>query len=351
MNQAPICQWLEGMSKQWCGFTRHFRVNVVRYSVAVALVRSTHLRKLAGGTCGESNSQRRRLQRFVGRELDLSHFFGEWTRSLVTWLGQPRPTLVVDETKLKDRFGVMVVDVACGQRCIPLAWRIYVANDGTAYPAAEGQVPLILALLRAVPAGMQQGYPVRVLADRGIGTSPELMRGVMALGWTFLFRVTKQSKIILPSGESVTFCAQVTQPGASYRASGWVFKQRGLVPSHVRVLWHPNAREPWALVTNDDQLTGWEYAQRMWIEQAFRDLKSHGWHVDQTQMRCPMRLAHLWIILVVAYAWLLFMGQCLAHTKAGGPHQRLPDGTQVRQWSMFRIGREACLKSHLLYPF
>ncbi len=60
---------------------------------------------------------------------------------------------------------------------------------------------------------------MRLLADRGIGTSPRLMRGVNALGWTFLFRVTKQSKIILADGSEVTFYQQVTAPGASYQAS------------------------------------------------------------------------------------------------------------------------------------
>ena len=78
---------------------------------------------------------------------------------------------------------------------------------------------------------------VRVLADRGIGTSPLLMRGIAALGWTFLFRVTKQSKIILPTGEAVTFYDQVTAPGQTYAASGRVFKKRGRIPAHVRVLW------------------------------------------------------------------------------------------------------------------
>jgi hypothetical protein len=107
------------------------------------------------------------------------------------------------------------------------------------------------------------------------------MRGSIALGWTFLFRVTKKSKIVLPSGEAVCFYDQVTAPGQTYRASGIVFKQRGRIPGHVRVLWGQRAQDRWALVTNDPTLTGWEYAQRMWIEEAFRDLKSHGWQLEQ----------------------------------------------------------------------
>ncbi len=52
------------------------------------------------------------------------------------------------------------------------------------------------------------------------------MRGIAAMGWTFLFRVTKQSKIVLPDGQAVTFHDQVTAPGQTYQASGLVFKKR-----------------------------------------------------------------------------------------------------------------------------
>jgi hypothetical protein len=66
-------------------------------------------------------------------------------------------------------------------------------------------------------------------------------------------------------------------------------------------------------VTNDPALSGWEYAQRMWIEQAFRDLKSHGWQVESACVSDPQRMARLWILLVVAYAWMLLLGTaCIA---------------------------------------
>jgi len=208
-----------------------------------------------------------------------------------------------------------------------------------AYPR-EGQTRLIIRLLKQVRAGLPPGVQVRVLADRGIGTSPHLMRAIMALGWTFLFRVTRQSKIILPDGLAVTFYDQVTQPGEAYCASGLVFKKRGRIAGHVRVLWGEHAQERWALVTNDPRLTGWEYAQRMWIEEAFRDLKSHGWQLEATTLTDPQRMTHLWIFLVVAYAWMLLLGAAvLAQGYAAYP-KRCQDGTLVRRWSLFREGRQ-----------
>ena len=202
---------------------------------------------------------------------------------------------------------------------------------------------MILQLLRQIQAGMPPGVRVRVLADRGIGTSPDLMRGIMALGWTFLFRVTRQSKIVFPDGSAVTFYDQVREPGESYQASGLVFKKRGRIPAHVRVLWRTDGREPWALVTNEPGLQGWEYAQRMWIEAAFRDLKSHGWQLESAALTDPDRMAHLWIVLVVAYGWMLFFGAASVAAGAGCPLKRQTDGSRVRRWSLFREGRQAWL--------
>lgn len=312
------------------------------FSRGVARSQSSQIRKSAGCVPGQADSQRRRLQRFIQRPVDMDAFFRHWTTSIVKTLQCKTIVLVVDETKLKAEFGIMVVGMVYEGRCIPLAWRIYRANSRQHYPR-EGQVQMILNLLKAVHADLPAHIRVRVLADRGIGTSPDLMRGIMALGWTFLFRVTKQSKMILPDGAEITFYDQVTSPGESYHASGVVFKKRGRIPGHVRVLWGKKAQDKWALVTNDVTLTGWEYAQRMWIEEAFRDLKSHGWQLEQAQFDCPARLERLWILLVVAYTWLLLWGGALAKASKTAALKRCSDGSYVRRYSLFREGRHAFL--------
>jgi hypothetical protein len=324
-------------SKEWTGTTRHFKRAVIEFSRGVVLARSRHIRKVAGCVGGKADSQRRRLQRFVGREQPMSDFFSGWTHSLLRTVKLKRVVLIVDETKLRAEWGVMVVGLAFHRRCIPLAWEVYRANSSTGYPA-EGQVALILRLLSAVQRGVPPGLPVLVLADRGIGTSPALMRGVMAMEWCFLFRVTKQSKVIVSDGTTLTFYDQVTQRGETYAASGVVFKKRGRIPAQLRVLWGSAAQDKWALVTNDPDATGWEYAQRMWIEEAFRDLKSHGWHVEDVWLPTPERVARLWILLVVAYAWMLLIGHALLTRGLLSAPKRRQDGSYGPQWSLFREG-------------
>ena len=342
MTTRKLYQWVKQTSKSWTDFTAYFQENVTVFSRGVVLSQSSHIRKIASAVSGRPDSQRRRLQRFVKQDHDMNRYFSHWTKSIVNTLRLKDVVLIIDETKLKARFGVMVVALAIEGRSIPLAWRIYHANDATAYPA-EGQVQMILTLLKAIQGGLPPTCSVRVLADRGIGTSPDLMKGIMALNWYFLFRVTKQSKVTLANGECLAFYDQVKQIGEIYEASGTVFKKRGRIPAHVRVLWGAKAQEPWALVTNDPRLTGWEYAQRNWIEQAFRDLKSYGWQLESNEFRCPQRLERFWILLVVAYAWMILWGLYIQHTVRTIALKKAKDGHYTKRWSLFREGRMAFL--------
>jgi len=342
MNSKKLYQWVERMSKDWSGFSHHFKKSLAVFSRGVVRAESSQIRKIAGMSGGKAESQRRRLQRFVKAEQNLGLFFAQWTRTVLKDLKLKELVLVVDETKLKAKLGVMLVALVYKERCIPLAWRIYPANDAKAYPKA-GQSRMIIGLLKQIRAGLHSAMPVRVLADRGIGTSPLLMRGIGAMGWKFLFRVTKQSKIILSDGRAICFYAQVQARGETYAATGLVFKKRGRIPAHVRVFWQEGGQEPWALVTNDPALTGWEYAERMWIEEGIRDLKSHGWDVELASLDSAQRMSHLWIILVVAYAWMLLWGTKLEEAGLSAPLRRRKAGKLGRTWSLFREGRQAFL--------
>lgn len=343
MSPKRVYQWIKREGKKWQkeGFSRYFGQAVSLFSRGVARSKSSQIRKIACKVGGNAGSQRRRLQRFVAREINLSQFFTVWTRSVIKQIPKKeRLIFSVDEVKLEDRFGVMVVGLAYKSRCLPLAWRVYRANDKESYPE-EGQVEMILELLEAVKKGVPARRKGLVLADRGIGTSSELMKGVNNLGWHYLFRVTKRSTLVLADGQVIKPVEQVKQAGQSYEAKGLIFSTQGRVPSEVRVLWGDKAQEPWVLVTNDPRLDGWEYAQRMWQEESFRDLKSYGWQLEDNRFDDPARLARLWIILVVTYVWLILWGDALERQGLTQPRTLRPDGSLVRRWSLFREGLHA----------
>lgn len=338
MNYTLLYQWESLLSAHLPSLNSWQQANVALFSYGVMESESSQQEAIARAINGgeQIESGKRRLRRWVDNEgVGLEAFFGEWVQWVSETLGQNQITLLVDETKLHDRIGVMMVGVAWEGRCLPLVWRTYKANDAQAYPA-EGQVKMIEQLLAKVKAALEPSVQVLVLADRGIGTSPHLCKAVAALGWQYLFRVTCQTKIVTDQGD-YTIAEQV-QPGEIWMMSGKVFKQRGRIPAQALALWSPDYSQPWALVTNDTSLTGWEYAHRNWQEQSFRDLKSGGWHWGESRIRSPEHMARLLILLVLAYVWVVSLGSLAVAVGCCQPLFREKNGTLRRHRSLFKEG-------------
>ena len=338
MNYPILYQWSEKIATQLKSLNTWQVENVALFSHGVIKAESCQQQQIARQVaCGERvESAARRLRRFLDNEaFPLAAFFEEWTRWVVSSLPEGEVYLLVDETKLGDRIGVMVVGVAWEGRSIPLAWRSYRANCAEAYPA-EGQVKLIEDLLKQVQKGIPTQRTVIVLADRGIGPSPDLCRAIDAMGWCYLFRVTRKCKICTEQGDFTI--ADMVQEGELWTASGKIFRKRGRLPAHAHAIWSVGYDEPWALVTNYANLTGYEYGYRNWEEQGFRDLKSGGWQWGASRIRHPDHMDRLLVILVLAYAWILALGGLAVRAGRAHPLHVCQDGHRRRHWSLFKEG-------------
>lgn len=335
MNLEILYQWQEEIARHLPGLNSWQVENVALFSQGIIHAESSQQETIARKVvCGERvSSASRRLRRFLDNDaVDIAKFFGEWSKWVLSALDLKKVFLCVDETKISSTMAAMVVGVAWSERCIPLAWRCYNPKD---YPP-EGQVMLIKDLLQAIQAGIAEQYEVCLLADRGIGTSPDLCAVVSQMGWTYLFRVTGWTKIVTDMDEFTIY--QQVQQGQSWQASGLVFKKWGRIPAHAIALWSAGYDEPWALVTNDDSLTGYEYAHRNWQEQSFRDLKSCGWQWDASHIRHPQHMQRLMILLVLAYTWTLALGTYAVEYGFAHPLQKHKDGSLRRHWSLFKEG-------------
>jgi hypothetical protein len=338
MNYELLYQWEELLAAHLPALNGWQRANVALFSYGIMEAESCQQGAVARQvSCAEQvESTARRWRRLLANKaLPLEAVCEQWTRWVLENLGMKRITLLVDETKLHDRMGVMLVGVAWEGRCIPLMWRVYRANSAAAYPV-EGQVKMIEGLLSRVKKSLSKPLEVLVLADRGIGTSPDLCRAVQALDWHYLFRVTCQTKIV--TDDSDYTIAQQVQAGEIWGISGQIFKKRGQIPAHARALWAVGYDEPWALVTNDERLTGHEYARRNWQEQSFRDLKSGGWQWGDCRIRHPDHLSRLLLLLTLAYGWMLALGSQAVSVDYCQPLLQRDDGTWRRQWSLFKEG-------------
>ncbi len=329
MNPEVLYQWSEVVGEA-LGLGKRQAMRLSVFSVGVVWAERCTLSKIGerlGGVLEiHMDSVQRRLQRTLEdpklKRKDLQRRWATWVLSRVD---SREYVILVDETKLGDHLNVMLVGLAYQGRCIPLAWVCYP-------PDTPGQVKRIERLLKQVKGGIPAEGRVVVEADRGIGTSPELVRAVRRLGWHYLFRVQGQTKLITRDGHEHTLGEQST----GWSGFGLLFKQRGHIRGYALVYQDFTEDEPWCLITDDPRLSVLDYALRNWEEQAFRDLKSGGWNWQRSQVWQPDHADVLVLVLALAYAWVLSLGTLVAQADRA-VRARIVRGSG-KLYSIFREG-------------
>jgi hypothetical protein len=305
MSQEGLYQWIKvigqifGQLGYWQG------LGLALYSYGVILARHSAPSRVAERLVwvGKASTVQRRLERWLANErIGWGACCRVWSAFVLRHYVGERLLLLVDETKLGKHLSVMVVGLAYRGCCIPLAFWCYRPE---AWPM--GQVALIEELLSWIAESVPEGCAPLLMADRGIGTSPDLIRVVVALGWQYLFRVQGQTHFQLPDGRSIALQDLVTR-GGRWTAQGRLFKKAGWLPMIAHVIGETPYEQPWCLVTNCQAITGRLYAQRYWQEASFRDLKSDGWQWQASHIFTPEHANLLVLVLALAYAFVLSLG-------------------------------------------
>jgi hypothetical protein len=325
MNSLPIYHTLTTILTSLPLSTKLKRVTRL-FTLGVLAAGSCRLADIARALSpfGSLDSQSRRLQRFLANpRLEGDALQSAWTTWVLTRFASSRPRLLVDETKLSTHLSVMVIGLWVPGGCIPLVWRCYRPHH---YPQ-EGQVKLICRLLERV----LEADPTRspdLLADRGIGTSPDLIQALHHLNVRVLFRVQGTVKFRDASG-CQTALKDMVQVGQHWTGVGDVFKKAGWLTICAHVMWGTGYREPWCLVSSEEVQAD-EYGQRFQQECGFRDLKSDGFEWNRSHIWLPEHAERLLLILAMAYALVMSLGQRVV---------RPPQGRAMR-YSVFRLGLE-----------
>lgn len=256
-------------------------------------------------------------------------------QAMRVWLlREAQPVVLVDWADLKadGRWCLLRAAVAVGGRALTVHEQIF-PRSRMGQPQA--QQAFLLDIKRLLPAGIT---PIMV-TDAGFRS--DWFRAVRALGWHFIGRLRNNTRVCSPQ-------AQLWQPCTCLHALATSTPRE--LGDYCLVKGHPMnarlvlarrrrrgreqytrrgtpqqgtpakkarkaAREPWLLVTslgtherNAGQILA-AYAQRMQIEQAFRDLKSHryGMGLEDSLTRRSERLAILLLVHALATfaAWLM----------------------------------------------
>ncbi len=306
--QDEVYHWQEMLQENMPALSRPQLKVLARFSVGMIMAGHCCLERVAQaqGEGERGPSQVRRLQRFLAnRRLDLAQACGALSQWVLGALGRGGAVvLLVDETSLSDKLRVMVVALVYRGRAIPLAWKCYLEKEGR-----EPQVGVISQLLDVVETAVPPGARVLVQGDRCIGTSPTLIKDIEQRQWYFLMRVQRQVRVCLGEGEPVEIGKLVTKRGGRFEKEVHAFKGAGWLNVRVLCQWRRRHKEPWLLVTNCPWVRTRHYGMRMWEEEAFRDLKSSGFHWHRSHVYLPEHAERLWLIMAIAYLKAIAYGE------------------------------------------
>ncbi len=111
MNEKLLYQWTEEIATNFPELNTWQVENMALFSYGVIKAESCQQGEVARQvSCGEQvESASRRWRRFLNNErFPLDNFFASWSRWVSAGIKAQEITLLVDETKLQDRIGVMV---------------------------------------------------------------------------------------------------------------------------------------------------------------------------------------------------------------------------------------------------
>lgn len=249
-----------------------------------------------------------------------------------------KPLLVALDWVEVRNFHTLMAAVVRRGRAVPVLWASY--PEWRLFRSQNSLEEGLLRLLRTlVPAGVR----IIILADRGFGRA-ELAKTCREIGVSFVLRIKPDVRVRHPRYAGRLDDLPI-RPGCWRTLQGAEYRSDGVVRVNVAIRWKkglpPKRNEPWFLMTDLGRSAvaiSDLYAQRMTVEELFRDEKScrNGSALRLTQMTRADRLDRLLIILALAYILLSGLG-ALARTRYR-PGMWCSSNDE-RQCSVYTIGR------------
>jgi hypothetical protein len=234
------------------------------------------------------------------------------------------------QTPTGARFGVLALRLIYRERALPLAWVCYHPGQApAAFPVLIGR------LIREVAAVVPTDTQVVLLTDRGLSW-PSLLDQCRQVGWSFLGRVQRQTRVQTADGRVGPIGDLAPRPGTRWQGHGRAFLKAGWRDLNLVAVWRRDDKEPWLLVT--DLAPTWvrctQYRHRMDEEESFRDDKASGFDWDHSRVRDPAHMDRLLLVLQLAAAFVLAQGLFVLQHGC----RRVLERTDRRTLSLFSLG-------------
>jgi hypothetical protein len=253
-------------------------------------------------------SRRRKIQRFLS--LPILNVEKLWFPIITNWLNQNFPNnqrfYVVIRTNWC-RINLIMISVIYDQRAIPVYFELLPKLGSSNFEEQKRILTKVFPLFTK--------YKAVVLGDREF-CSVKLANWLRQQDVYFCLRLKKDEFIQIESLIWLELNDLGLKPGVSIFLEGVkVTKTQKIDGFNVACKWKRSPsglspKEGWFLLTNLNNLTSaiQAYKKRFDIEEMFRDFKSGGYNLEQTNA-CGDRLLSLILIISFAYSYATFQGQ------------------------------------------
>lgn len=308
------------------------RENLALLVLALAQSPDCHLATLATVLPVEAQRESlvQRLRRFLDNKcMPRTRCYDSLVRHLFAHWQGAEAALLMDRTDLEDRVSILMLGLAYGKRALPLAWHV-LPFGGT---GAETQITLLRCVAPWIPLGVR----VTLFGDCEF-RAVNVQAFCQEQGWHWQLGL-----------KSDTYFHEAHQPWQQlkdiplqprerhYRQRVWLTQEHLFGPVNLMAAWPAGQDTPTyvALDQRADRHAWRRGRKRQWIENLFRDDKTYGFNLEQTQIDQPQRLDALLMGMGFTYLWMMSLGDYVVTSE----RRVWLEPRHKRDYSLFQLGR------------
>jgi hypothetical protein len=314
-------------------------VNLIWLVIGVINARSVALSKIANSLPGQAEAASRvtRIRRWLNNgHVDVWALYQPLLAEVLNGWYRAKVMVVVDGTMVfGDRFQIYRLSLLHGCRAVPLGW---IVTRGTGVIEAKRMKKLFKRTAAFLAPYTKH---VILLADRGF-RDHDWAELCASVGWRWRIRVPKNTIVTFADGRTCRIDQLGVKPGTVQCFQAVRLTRKDMFLANLAVTWSVgDAQHPPELVAvmsgqHASAKTLRQYAQRMCIEQSFRDDKSAGFDMAHARLCHTQRLERLLLAVAIATLWCHELGE---HVLAQGEAcRRQIDPGHARELSLFQLG-------------
>ena len=297
-------------------------------------------------------SAERKIRRFLkSEENDFVNFYEKFIDYLLSNFkikhNDKKGNIALDYMHIENKFTILLFSLRIGKTGIPLWFRVFDYNNPEAYQLSlfkEGILFCHNIIKKYNPISK-----ISFLADRFFGNHPKIMDYIDNLGDYYYFRTKKNLLILSYDKKESKYIYKPIHKLNSYKYHSTfyndiIFTKKNF-KTNLAISKSHEHNEPYYIVTNTNPHTAIkEYSKRFGaIEFLFKQEKSAGFFIEETQIRSLKSLTSLFACVCIAQTLLTTLGidfskntRCYKRIKI--TTSKIVKGKRKKLFSYFHIG-------------